>query len=120
MLFAVLIYDVEGVFERLPDEEQAAILGKHRAVQSMLKEKDAYRGAVRLMPASTAVHVREKAEQVLVLDGPFAESKEQIAGLYLVEAESMDLAVEAAKALPQGIAHMEVRPVAWGAETLSR
>jgi hypothetical protein len=58
--------------------------------------------------------VTEKAAKPMVLDGPYTETKEQILGLYLFEADSMEEAVEAAKILPRGIASMEVRPVMWG------
>ncbi|HUV32698.1 MAG TPA: YciI family protein, partial [Devosiaceae bacterium] len=53
----------------------------------------------------------QRAQSVLVTDGPFAETKEQVLGFYLVETETMDEAVEMAKRLPQGVAHMEVRAV---------
>ena len=49
----------------------------------------------------------------MVLDGPYSESKEQILGFYMIECDSIDAALEAAKALPRGVAYMEVRPVNW-------
>lgn len=113
MLFSILIFGVEGVAERLPESEHEALLDKHRALQARLQANGTYRGAVRLMPSSTAMIVQDRGGGVAVLDGPFAESKEQIIGFYLVECDTIEEALEAAKALPQGIAHMEVRPVAW-------
>ena len=65
------------------------------------------------MPPSAAMNVQDKGSGTMVLDGPFSESKEQILGFYMVECDSIDVALEAAKALPQGIAKMEVRPVNW-------
>ena len=114
MLYTVLIYGDDGLYDRLSEAEQEAVLVQHRALQSSLKEKGTYRGSVRLMPPSTAMSVKENASKPMVLDGPFAETKEQILGLYLLEAESMEEALEAAKALPIGVASMEVRPVMWG------
>lgn len=113
MLYTILIYGAEGLTERLPKAEQEALLQKHRDLQATLRAKGRYRGAVQLMPPSTAMNVQDKGNGVLVLDGPYAESKEQILGFYLIECETIDEALEAAKALPQGVAHMEVRPVNW-------
>lgn len=113
MLYTILIYGVEGLAEHLPEAEQEALLQKHRDLQARLAAQGKHRGAVRLMPPSTAMNVQDKGGGVMVLDGPYAESKEQILGFYLIECETMEEALEAAKALPQGIAHMEVRPVAW-------
>lgn len=117
MLYSVLIYADDGVFERLSEAEQEAALVKHRALQEKLKASDKFKGAVRLMPASTAVTVKSHGDQTIVLDGPYAETKEQIGGFYMFEADSMDEAIEAAKMLPQGIARMEVRPVFWTSDT---
>lgn len=111
MLYTILIYGVEGLTERLPEAEYEALLQKHRDLQGKLEREGTYRGAVRLMPPSTAMNVQDTGSGVRVLDGPYAESKEQILGFYLMECETIEEALEAAKALPQGIAYMEVRPV---------
>ncbi|MEE4015912.1 YciI family protein [Roseibium sp. FZY0029] len=113
MLYSVLIFGVEGVAERLPREEHEALLDMHRNLQAKLQAEGKYRGSVQLMPPSTAMTVGEKGGVVTVLDGPFAESKEQILGFYLIECDTIDEAIEAAKALPQGVATMEVRLVSW-------
>lgn len=113
MLFTMLIYGAEGLAERLPATEQEALLQKHRELQAKLQAEGRLRGAVQLMPPSTAMNVQDKGGGVRVLDGPYAESKEQILGFYLIECETMEEALEAAKALPQGVAFMEVRPVSW-------
>jgi hypothetical protein len=113
MLFTILIYGVDGLAERLPPEERESLLGKHRDLQAKLQAEGKYRGAVQLMPPSTALNVQDRGSGVRVLDGPFAESKEQVLGFYLIECETIEEALEAAKALPQRVAHMEVRPVSW-------
>lgn len=113
MLYTVFIYNVEGVFERLPEAEQEAVLVKHRQVQAELKARGAYYGSARLMPSSTAMSVADRGNGVVVTDGPFAETKEQLAGIYLFEADSMEDALEITKMLPLGVAQMEVRPVNW-------
>lgn len=113
MLFTILIYGAEGLADRLPAAEREALLQKHRDLQARLQSEGKFRGAVQLMPPSTAMNVQDKGSGVRVLDGPYAESKEQILGFYLVECDTMEEALEAAKALPQGVAHMEVRAVNW-------
>lgn len=113
MLFTILIFGAEGLADRLSAEEQEALLQTHRDLQARLRAEGKYRGAVRLMPPSTALNVQDKGSGVRVLDGPYAESKEQILGFYLVECETIEEAISAAKAMPQGVAHMEVRPVNW-------
>lgn len=113
MLFSILIFGVEGLAERLPPHEHEALLDMHRDLQAKLQADGKYRGAVQLMPPSTAMTVQGNNNGVVVLDGPFAESKEQILGFYLVECDTIEGALDAAKALPQGIAFMEVRPVNW-------
>lgn len=113
MLYTILIYSEPGLFDRLEESEQDAHLKVHRALQEKLTEAGTYRGAIRLMEPSTAMNVSGQGEIVTVLDGPFAETKEQVLGLYLVECDTMDEAVAAARALPQGISHYEVRPVNW-------
>lgn len=113
MLFTILIYGAEGVAEHLPAAEREALLQKHRDLQARLQAEGKYRGAVQLMPPSTARNVKNQGSGMLVLDGPFAESKEQILGFYLVECDTIEEALEAAMALPQEVAWMEVRPVSW-------
>lgn len=113
MLFTILIYGAEGLADRLQPAEREALLDKHRALQARLQSEGRFRGAVQLMPPSTAMNVQDKGSGVRVLDGPYAESKEQILGFYLVDCDTIEEALEAAKALPQGVAYMEVRAVNW-------
>lgn len=113
MLYTVLIYGVEGLFDRLPAEEQEAHMETHRKLQAKLKADGSYRGASRLMPPGTAMTVGEQGGSVVITDGPFAETKEQLLGFYLVDVETMEEALDVAKALPLGVARMEVRPVSW-------
>lgn len=113
MLYTVLIYGVDGVFERLPEAERAKHLAKHVGLQDKLKGDGTYVSAARLMGPGTAMTVKQEGEGVTVTDGPFAETKEQVLGFYLIDVDSMEEALEAAKMLPAGVASMEVRPVHW-------
>lgn len=114
MQYAILIYGTEGVFEQLTESEQEQALDEHRAVQQELSSGGTLAAVARLMGTSAAMTVRKKGESLLVLDGPFAETKEQLLGLYIIECSSMDEALEQAKKLPQGIATYEIRPIGWG------
>ena len=75
-----------------------------------LVEKGKMGPVVRLMPTSTAVQVRTKGEPMLI-DGPFAETKEQFLGFYIVDCESIDEAIATARSLPTIGTIFEVRPV---------
>lgn len=113
MLYAILIFGEPGLFDRLPISEQDAHLKVHRALQEKLTAEGIYRGAVRLMEPSTAMKIQAQGDNIAVLDGPFAETKEHLLGFYLVECKTMEEATAAAAALPQGIAYYEIRPVNW-------
>jgi hypothetical protein len=113
MLYTVLIYTVEGVFDRLPPDEPEAVLAKHRALQEKLSSRGVLGPVAKLMGAASAVTVRADGESVLVTDGPYAETKEHLLGFYMIECACIEEAIEAAKALPQGVASYEVRPVSW-------
>jgi len=113
MHYSILIYADEGLFDRLPEEQQEAVLQKHRDLQAKLAEEGKLGPVAKLMGTSTAMTVRSQGQSVVVLDGPFAETKEQLLGFYVVECDSIEEAIDAAKQLPQGVAIMEVRPVAW-------
>ena len=119
MQYAILIYANEGFFERLPQDEQDAAMDHHRQLQAEHGEKGTLGAVAKLMETSAAMTVRKRGDSVLVLDGPFAETKEQLLGLYILECASMDDAIEQAKKLPQGVAAYEVRPIGWGGGTIA-
>lgn len=113
MLYAILIYGAEGVFDRLPEDEQVAALDKHRALQAELDEEGTMGPIARLMGTTAAVTVRASGHSVMVTDGPFAETKEQLGGFYLIECETIEAAIETVKKLPLNMSSYEIRPVAW-------
>ena len=85
-----------------------------------LKTKGHFVGANRLKPASTATTVRVRDGKTIVTDGPFAETKEQIGGYYLIDAKNLDQAIQIASRIPgaqRGC--VEVRAVADDAQTLA-
>jgi hypothetical protein len=113
MLYAILCYSDEGVVEAWSKEEDAAVIGKRRAVTRPLAAAGKLGPVVRLMPTSAAVTIRSGREP-LVIDGPFAETKEQFLGFYTLECADLDEAVEFARELsevnPSGGSY-EIRPV---------
>ena len=109
MQYALMIYAEPGYHEALPDAERAAV----RAEFSALADDDRCVGAVQLQPAETATCVRVAGGRTLMTDGPFADTKEVLGGLYLVEAANLDEAIELAARIPAARfgGAVEVRPV---------
>ena len=113
MLYAILCYDNEEVVGAWSKETEAAVMERLGAVQEKLAKQGRLGPVARLMPTTAATTVR-KGVAPLVLDGPFAETKEQLLGFYVVDCESLDKAVEIASDLGRASgsagAH-EVRPL---------
>ncbi len=114
MLYAILCYNDEAATTSWTKEHDAAVMSRLAAVQDKLKQAHRLGPVARLMPTTAATTVRKDREPPLVLDGPFAETKEQLLGFYLVECASSEEAVQVAKDLgnanPGG--SYELRPVA--------
>lgn len=113
MLYSVLIYDSEPFLDSLPAEEHQQRLQAHLSFQDQCRRDDQLGAVVRLQATAAAVTVRRTGLEDVVLDGPFAETKEQLIGFYLIEADTRDAAVTAARALPIGSGAVEIRPVAF-------
>jgi hypothetical protein len=110
MQYMLLIYADESGWTTLSEEEQNGWMAKWGAFTEEVRAKGAFVAADRLQPSSTAtiVQVRENADPI-VTDGPFVETKEQLGGYFLIEAESIDEALGWAGKIPSGT--VEVRPV---------
>ena len=112
MQYLLLIHGEPEQFERMPDEAQNAMLREFAEFTGELRESGAYVGSNRLEPSRTASTVRVRDGETIVTDGPFAETKEQLGGYYLIEAESIDEALEWAAKIPVArYGSVEVRPV---------
>jgi hypothetical protein len=113
MLYAILCYHSEDVVGSWTTEEDQAVMAKLAVVQDKLVRQGRLGPVARLMPTSAATTLRKHSEPPLVIDGPFAETKEQLLGFYLVEGESMDDLLDTARELgaanPGG--SYEIRPV---------
>lgn len=112
MKFMLLVHHDEAAFERIAKEEQQAMLAESIALTHQLHAKGQYLSASPLQPAATAVIVRVREGKAIVTDGPFIETREQIAGYFLVDAKDLSEAVDIAKRVPGArIGPVEVRPL---------
>ncbi|MCX5494091.1 YciI family protein [Kaistia dalseonensis] len=113
MLYAILCYHSEDVVGSWTKEEDDAVMAKLAVVQEKLVREGRLGPVARLLPTTAATTLRKDREPPLVLDGPFAETKEQLLGFYLIEGESLDAVLDTAKELgkanPGG--SYEIRPV---------
>ena len=112
MRFALLIYSTEADRARLTEEEMQQNMGNWFGYTEDLQKSGKMLAGDALMPVSTAHTVRIQDGQTTVTDGPFAETKEQFGGFYIVEANSWEEAAESAKKMPiaEG-GSVEVRPL---------
>ena len=109
MQYLLLIY----VGDMNPGEAQIRkIVGGHKEFREGLRSNGKYRDSKPLEPASTATTVRVRNGKTLTIDGPFAETKEQLGGYYLVDADNLDDAISMAERLPEAKeGAIEIRPV---------
>ncbi len=113
MLYAILCYDSEAAVCAWTKEQDAAAIAKLDVVQAKLAEQKRLGPVVRLMPTTSAVTLR-KGKEAVVLDGPFAETKEQLLGFFIVDCASLEQAIEAAKDLGRASSSngaYEIRPL---------
>ena len=114
MNYALLIYQAEELAERRSEAETEQMLQEHRELQERSKSAGAFVLAEELMPSHAATTVRSRAGKVSIMDGPFAETKEQFIGLYVVSCKDLDEAIEYAKLIPDvRTGSIEVRPIAY-------
>lgn len=113
MQYAILCYHDEKVVCSWSKEEDDAVLAKLAVVHQRIAAEGRLGPVVRLLPTTTATTLRKDRDPPLVIDGPFAETKEQLLGFYIVEANSLDdvldIARELGRANPGG--SYEVRPI---------
>jgi hypothetical protein len=119
MKFLCLI-SAEKVMEDLPATDAESHFQEYAQFTNWLKTKGHFVGANRLKPASTATTVRVRDGKTILTDGPFAETKEQIGGYYLINAKDLDEAIKIAARIPGAQrGSVEVRAIADDAQTLA-
>jgi len=112
MKFMLLVHHDERAFEQMGDEKQKQMLAESIALTHQLHANRQYLSASPLQPAATAVIVRVREGKPMVTDGPFIETREQIAGYFLIDAEDLNDAVRIAATVPGArIGTVEVRPL---------
>jgi hypothetical protein len=113
MQYALLIYADESTWESAPDGVRRETLERYARLNRDLRGEGRLLAGEELRPVATATAVRVRDGETLVSDGPFAETKEALGGFYVVEADSLDEAIEWAARIPAAAAGtVEVRPVA--------
>jgi hypothetical protein len=115
MLYAILCYNDENVVGSWTKQEDDAVMAKLTVVTDKLAKNGRLGPVARLLPTTAATTLR-KGREALVIDGPFAETKEQFLGFYVVDCPSLEEAIETAKELAAanpGPGAYEIRPVGY-------
>ena len=112
MQYLCLIYEDEKVWETLPPAESEKIICQFHDYTEAIKKSGHYVGGNALAPTHTATTVRVRQGKLATTDGPFAETKEQLGGYYLLQARDLNEAIQLASRIPGAhFGSVEVRPV---------
>ena len=112
MKYLCLIYDNESGMKDMTREQGEAVMADYMAFTEGVKKSGHYVGGEALKPTHTASTVRVRQGKVSTTDGPFAETKEQLGGFYLIEAKDLNDAIQVASRIPGAkTGSVEVRPV---------
>src|SRR5712664_4218710 len=99
MLYAILCYNDEDTVCSWSKEEDAAVMAKLQVVQDRLEKQGRLGPVARLLPTTAATTLRKDRDPPLVIDGPFAETKEQLLGFYIIDCSDLDEAISTAAEL---------------------
>jgi hypothetical protein len=112
MRYLLLIYGDEAGWAGRTPQEQEAEMGAWNEYTQWLTDKGWMLGGEALVSTQEATTVRVRDGKTLTTDGPFAETKEQLGGYYLIECDNLDLAIEAASKIPSlDRGSLEIRPI---------
>ena len=112
MKYLCLIYDDEKSYAGMSKAETEAFMGEYFAFTDAIKKSGHYVGGEALKPVHTATTVRVRNGKMSTTDGPFAETREQLGGYYLIEAKDLNDAIQVASRIPSArIGSVEVRPI---------
>lgn len=112
MQYLLLIYEDEKALQARDEETRAQVFGEYNAFTQSVRDAGQYVAADALQPTTTATSVRVRDGKTLTTDGPFAETKEQLGGFYLIEADDLDQAIATAARIPSArFGTIEVRPI---------
>lgn len=112
MQYLLLIYDRESDWTGLSEAERGTMMKDYRAFTDAIRESGHYIGGNPLQPVATATTVQVRGGKSITTDGPFAETREQLGGYYLIEAKDLDDAIGVAARIPGArMGSIEVRPI---------
>ncbi|HEU5181388.1 MAG TPA: YciI family protein [Candidatus Polarisedimenticolia bacterium] len=112
MRYLLLIHDEEAKFGTMSQGEIGKLMTDYNTFTEELIKSGSFKDAARLRPTATATTVRVRDGKTLTTDGPFAETKEQLGGYYLVDVKNLDEAIKWAAKIPSArLGSVEVRPV---------
>jgi hypothetical protein len=112
MQYLLLIYDKESDWGKLSEAEQGAMMKEYQEFGKSINQSGHYRAGSQLHSVSKATTVRVRDGKKLITDGPFAETKEQLGGYYLIDAKDLDDALAIAARVPSArFGSIEVRPL---------
>ena len=112
MKYLLTLWGDESVWTEMTPEETAADMARWDAFTAEVSAAGVLAGGEGLQPTSTATTIRRRGDEHLVTDGPFAETKEQLGGYYLLDVDGIEAALDWARKLPLAAdASVEVRPV---------
>lgn len=113
MKYILLIYGDERVWRSMSKEEMEKVYAGHRAYGKAMTEAGVMKDGSELKPVSTATSVRFSNGRPKTVDGPFAETKEQLAGYYVIDVADLEQAIDWAEKMPgMTTGTVEVRPLA--------
>ena len=112
MRYLCLIYDEEKKVSTMPKGETDAFMGEYFTFTDGIRKSGHFVAGEALQPVGTATTVRVRNGKVSTTDGPFAETKEQLGGFYLINAKDLNDAIQVASRIPSArIGSVEVRPI---------
>jgi hypothetical protein len=112
MKYLLLIYDNEAAMATTPQDKIAEIIAHYGQFTRSIIDSGNYKGGEQLQPTAKATTVRIREGKRLVTDGPYAETKEQLGGFYMIDAPDLDEAIAIAARVPSAaFGTVEVRPI---------
>lgn len=112
MKYLCLIYDNEQEWQKFPKDVQQKYMGEYREFTESIQKTGQYIGGNQLAPTHTGTVVRTRNGKLSTTDGPYAETKEQLGGYYLIDAKDLNDAIKVASRIPSArFGAIEVRPI---------
>jgi hypothetical protein len=112
MRYLCLIYDNEQQWSTMPKDQSDALMGEYGNFTQGIKKSGHYIGGEALQPTQTATTLRIRNGKISTTDGPYAETKEQLGGYYLIDAKDLNDAIQVASKIPSArLGSIEIRPI---------